>query len=69
MRKGFLNWASVPLVIDIDTAAIITGYHPVYLRKLAREGSFPAKQKSKKSKWFIGKDELHAWLTDQALSA
>ncbi|QEY33843.1 helix-turn-helix domain-containing protein [Caproiciproducens galactitolivorans] len=64
--QRYTNWNALPLVLDIDVAAMIAGYHPAYLRKLARQGEFPAKQNKPRGKWRISKDELRGWITNQA---
>lgn len=67
--KSITNWNALPVVLPIDLAAQVSGYHPAYLRELARNGEFPASQNKPKGKWRIEKDRLREWITEQGEQA
>lgn len=55
-RMVFTNWDDVPVLMDISIAACIVGCNCDYLRRLAKEGQFPAKKFGRM--WRVEKDEL-----------
>ncbi len=55
-RMIFTNWDDVPVLMDISIAACIVGCNCDYLRRLAKEGQFPAKKFGRM--WRVEKDEL-----------
>ncbi len=55
-RMIFTNWDDVPVLMDISIAACIIGCNCDYLRRLAKEGQFPAKKFGRM--WRVEKDEL-----------
>ncbi len=60
------DWADLPEWITTDEAAEISGYHPEYVRYLAREGRIGAEKKGRD--WWIDRDKLREYLaTVQAL--
>lgn len=55
-RVVFTSWDDVPVIMDLPLAACIIGCNCDYLRRLAKEGKFPAKKFGKV--WRVDKDEL-----------
>ena len=54
------DWADLPEWITTDEAAEVSGYHPEYVRYLAREGRIGAEKKGRD--WWIDRDKLREYL-------
>lgn len=54
------DWASMPEWITVDEAAEQSGYHPEYVRFLARKGKIGAEKKGRD--WWIDRDKFRAYL-------
>lgn len=55
-----IDWATMPEWITTDEAAEISGYHPEYVRKLAKAGKIGAEKKGRD--WWIDRDKLREYL-------
>lgn len=55
------DWAELPEWITVDEAAEQSGYHPEYVRRLARQGRIGAEKKGRD--WWIDRDKFRAYLT------
>ncbi len=62
--KPFTNWASVPIVIDLQIACIILNRSYDNLQKHALKGDFPA-FKNGDRKWAVNKEDLFEWMEQQ----
>jgi len=62
--KVFTNWASVPIVMDLQTACIILDRSYDSLQKHAKEGDFPAFRNGDRL-WSVTKDDLIGWIDSQ----
>jgi excisionase family DNA binding protein len=49
--------------LSIDEAAVISQYHPEYIRKLCRKGRIKAEKKSNRD-WWIDKAALEEYLSN-----
>lgn len=54
------NWAAMPDWITTSEAAQVSGYHPEYIRKLARQGRIGAEKKGRD--WWIDRDRLREYV-------
>lgn len=54
------DWADMPDWITVDEAAEASGYHPEYVRRLARQGRIGAEKKGRD--WWIDRDKFRAYL-------
>lgn len=54
------DWAQLPEWITVDEAAEQSGYHPEYVRRLARQGRIGAQKKGRD--WWIDRDKFRAYL-------
>jgi excisionase family DNA binding protein len=54
------DWASMPEWITTQEAAEVSGFHPEYIRELARAGKIGASKKGRD--WWIDRDVLKAYL-------
>lgn len=54
------EWRDLPEWITTDEAADLSGYHPEYVRFLAREGRIGAEKKGRD--WWINRDVLREYL-------
>ena len=65
--KPFTNWASVPIVIDLQIACIILNRSYDNLQKHALKGDFPAFRNGDRI-WSVNKTDLIAWIESQKVS-
>ena len=54
------EWADLPEWITVEEAAQQSGYHPEYVRRLARQGRIGASKKGRD--WWVDRDVLRAYL-------
>ncbi len=54
------DWATLPEWITTEEAADVSGYHPEYIRRLAKAGKIGAEKKGRD--WWIDRDKLRAYL-------
>lgn len=54
------GWADMPEWITVDEAAEASGYHPEYIRRLARKGRIGAEKKGRD--WWIDRDKFRSYL-------
>jgi len=54
------DWGDMPEWITTEEAADLSGYHPEYVRRLARQGQIGAKKKGRD--WWIDRDKLREYL-------
>lgn len=54
------DWAALPEWITTKEAAEISGYHPEYIRRLAKAGKIGAEKKGRD--WWIDRDKLREYL-------
>ena len=54
------DWADLPEWITTEDAAQISGYHPEYVRRLAKAGKIGAEKKGRD--WWIDRDKLREYL-------
>ena len=66
-RNRPTTWDNIPEVFDYKYAAIIVGYHPVYLAKLIREGKFPGTKHGKKV--LCTKNSVREWVERPQMDA
>lgn len=66
--KQFTNWASVPVIMDLQTACIILGRSYDSLQKHALKGDFPAFKNGDRV-WAVTKDDLLNWIESQKVKA
>lgn len=64
-KTTYVNWDTVPVVMDLTIASHIVGLSVGYLRKLAKARKFPAFQAIHSGTWRIGKDVLMNWIESQ----
>lgn len=55
-----IDWAIMPEWITTAEAADLSGYHPEYVRRLAKAGKIGAVKKGRD--WWIDRDKLHEYL-------
>lgn len=61
-KKTYVDWDTVPVIMDLTIASHIIGLSSDYLRKLAKAGKFPPAHKISPKKWRVGKDDLMKWI-------
>lgn len=64
-KKSYVNWDTVPVIMDLPIAAHLLGLSADYLRKLAKAGSFPPAFKPSPRAWRVRKDALREWIESQ----
>ena len=55
-----IDWANMPEWITVDEASDLSGYHPEYIRRLARKGKIGAEKKGRD--WWIDRDAFRGYL-------
>lgn len=60
MRQQYTSWDQVPLVMDLQVAAIILSQSIETMKKRSRAGDFPAFKCG--SDWKVTKDDLMAYI-------
>lgn len=54
------DWADLPEWITTEEAAAVSGFHPEYIRRLAKAGKIGAEKKGRD--WWIDRDKLRSYL-------
>ncbi len=57
------------ILIDVKEAAVLTGHHNIYIRKLMRKGDFPTGiyvRQGHRGRLHFQKAEVEAWVADRA---
>lgn len=60
MRQQYTSWDQVPLVMDLQVAAIILSQSIETMKRRSRSGDFPAFKCG--SDWKVTKDDLMAYI-------
>ena len=64
-KKSYVNWDTVPVIMDVPLAANLLGMSSDYLKQLARKGKFPPAFKLSPQAWRVEKDTLREWIESQ----
>lgn len=59
--KNYVDWNTVPIIMDIPLAAQLVGMSAEYLRKQAIKKKFPAYKISPRV-WRVNKEDLVNWI-------
>lgn len=59
-KKFVYNWEDVPVIIDLPYAAVLLGSSVDCLKRLSRNGIFPAFKHG--GEWRVTKDDLLAYI-------
>ena len=57
-KTTYVNWDTVPVIMDVPLAANLLGISSNYLKQLARKGEFPPAFKISPQAWRVEKDAL-----------
>lgn len=61
-KTTYVNWDTVPAIMDFPIAADLVGMNAKYLQQLARKGKFPPARKITERAWRVEKDALMEWI-------
>ena len=61
-KTTYVNWDTVPVIMDVPLAANLLGISSNYLKQLARKGKFPPAFKISPQAWRVEKDALMEWI-------
>lgn len=61
-KTTYVNWDTVPVIMDVPLAANLLGISSNYLKQLARKGEFPPAFKISPQAWRVEKDALREWI-------
>jgi excisionase family DNA binding protein len=57
-----IEWATMPDWLSTEEAAQLSGFHPEYIRRLAKAGKIGAEKKGRD--WWIDRDMLKTYLDE-----
>ena len=61
-----IDWASMPEWLTIEESSEHTGFHPEYIRELARKGKIGAEKRGGRD-WWIDRDKLEEFMRNRPL--
>ena len=64
-KKSYIDWDTVPVIMDFAITARLVGLSVVHLKRLAREGKFSPAFKLSPHAWRVRKDALMEWINEQ----
>ena len=61
-----IDWATMPEWLTIEETSEHTGFHPEYIRDLARKGKIGAEKRGGRD-WWIDRDKLEEFMRNRPL--